>query len=162
VRVNLPGEQDSLSLMAWVRIDGLDNPYNSLLMSDGDAVGGVHWQIEKDGTIKLGIQRTAKYRGTVVFRPDMKSQWVHLAVVYDRGEGAVTHYVNGRPAVRLPIRSHVPLRVGDAEIGNWNQATCASQPIRNLNGVIDEFAVFSRPLSPAEVERHALVGSPRS
>ena len=34
VRVNVPGEHESLTLMCWVKIDGLDRWYNSLFLTD--------------------------------------------------------------------------------------------------------------------------------
>src|SRR5262249_2316754 len=45
VRLHVPGTFDSLTLMAWVRVDGLPNRNNSLLMADGWPEGGLHWQI---------------------------------------------------------------------------------------------------------------------
>jgi hypothetical protein len=91
-------------------------------------------------------------------------QWIHLAVVYDRQAGQVTHYVDGQPASRSPVLFDVPLRIGTAEIGNWNFASFrVSQPIRSFSGCMDEFLMFSRALSDREIEDHYDPGrSPRS
>ncbi len=75
-------------------------------------------------------------------------------MVYDRNGGFVTQYVDGRAVVREPVLLDIPLRIGDAEIGNWNVRSGRSrQPIRNLSGCIDEFLLFSRPLSGQEIEQ---------
>jgi hypothetical protein len=159
VRFHVPGEFDSLTLMAWVRVDALPNGNNSLMMSDGWEPGGVHWQIGRDGLLILGIQQRPKghgghYHAPGVFAPRRFGQWVHLAVVYDRDAGRVTHYIDGRPAARQPLWFDIPLRIGDAEIGNWNIAAHRNRsPIRYFSGCIDEFLLFSRALSDAEIER---------
>ena len=53
----------------------------------------------------------------------------------------------------MPVLFDIPLRVGDAEIGNWNIATHRNNnPVRNLNGCMDEFLLFSRALGGPEVD----------
>jgi hypothetical protein len=159
VRLHVPGEFESLSLLAWVRVDGLPNRNNSLLMADGWEPGELHWQIGADGTIILGVQtdpkgRGAHYHATAAITPERFGHWVHLAVVYDSQNGQVTHYLDGQPVAQAEVEFDIPLRVGDAEIGNWNIDTHRNQtPIRFLNGSMDEFMMFSRGLSDQEVER---------
>lgn len=165
VRLQIPGEFDSLTLMTWVRIDGLDNVFNSLLMSDGSKLGEIHWQLEQQGTVKLGLQciPEGKYPGPVVFQPDHASSWVHLAVVYDHARATVTHFVNGQALRVLPMKPRIKARIGSAEIGNWSlDAATVNQPIRNLNGAIDSFAILSRALSADEVLQQYSSGVPRT
>src|SRR5205807_2400300 len=114
VRVHVPGEFDALTLAAWVRVDALPNRYSSLLMTDGWEGGSPHWHIREDGKISLGVQgvggaTAAHYFTGVVFTPDRVGQWSHLAVVYDRRGGLVTHYLDGRPVKQTPIKLDVPL-----------------------------------------------------
>jgi hypothetical protein len=87
---------------------------------------------------------------------------VHLAVTYDTAAGLVTHYVDGKPVGEPDeIPFDVPLRFGDAELGNWNAATFRNKhPVRNFYGGMDEFMLFSRALSGAEVERLYAQGRP--
>ena len=56
VRLNVPGEFESLTLAAWVRPDALPNQNNSLMMADGWETGELHWQIGIDGTVILGVK----------------------------------------------------------------------------------------------------------
>jgi hypothetical protein len=51
--MSVPGEYESLTLAAWVRVQGLDRQINSLFMSDGFEAGTVHWSIRDDGVLGL-------------------------------------------------------------------------------------------------------------
>ena len=172
VRFTVPGEFASVTMAAWVRPDALPNQNNSLMLADGWDPGAPHWQIGSDGTLILGVRgppdfhpspnvRGAQYRAYNVLTPERFGRWVHLAIVYDQEARRVTHYVDGRPVMEEPMEVEIPIRIGDAELGNWNVAGFRNKnPVRNFNGCIDEFLLFSRPLSGAEVERLYLQGRP--
>jgi hypothetical protein len=166
VRLHVPGEFDSITLMAWVRVDSLPNRNNSLMMSEGWEEGEMHWQIGDNGMVILGLQSSPKGRGAhyhayEVLTPERFGQWIHLALVYDRENELVSQYVDGRRVVQQPIEFDIPLRIGDAELGNWNVATHRnSTPVRNLNGCMDEFMLFSRALSEQEIEQLYSRGRP--
>jgi hypothetical protein len=167
VRFHVPGKFDALTLMTWVRVDALPNRYSSLMMTDGWDEGAPHWHIRQDGLISLGVrgadqtEGAARYFTSVIFTQERVGQWTHLAVVYDREGGQVSHYVDGRLVKQLPIKLDIPLHIGDAEIGNWNTASRSDKyPIRYLSGCMDEFLMFSRALSGQEVERLYLQGRP--
>lgn len=159
VRIDVPGAFRSLTLMAWVRPDGLDNAYNSLLLSDGwKRSGAVHWQVTRQGEVELSVWRGAKANpntGKVqVFDPYDLGCWMHLAVVYDGAARRVTHYRNGVQVASSELPAVVPLVIGPAEIGNWNTLTSPDgAPIRNFNGRMDELAVFAAALDAGEVRR---------
>src|SRR5262249_51039678 len=172
VRLHVPGKFNAITLAAWVRPDALPNQNNSLMMADGWDPGGLHWQIGIDGTIILAVkappdldggpyQRGAHYRAVGALTPERFGRWVHLAVVYDPVAETVTHYVDGKPAAEQPILFDTPLRIGDAELGNWNVARYRNKtPVRNFNGCIDEVMLFNRPLSADEVSRLYTQGRP--
>lgn len=167
VRIGVPGEFSSLTLAAWVRVDGLDLAYNSLLMCDGWEAGDVHWQIAKGGQIILGVRGPAKhhnYETAAMFPPDRLGKWTHLAVVFDRTSRRVAHYVDGKRVTDQPLRSEtdLPLRLERAELGNWNpNARGDSRPIRNLHGRMDEVLVFNRGLGAAEISQVFRAGQRR-
>ncbi len=166
VRLNIPGEFDSLTLATWVRIDSLPNLNNSLMMSDGWSEGAPHWQIGDDGKLILGVQSSPKgkgahYHAEGAITPKLFGQWLHLAVVYDSDAGKVTHYLDGQAVAEVPIEFDIPLHIGDAELGNWNIATHRNNcPIRFLNGCMDEFMMFSRALDADEITRLYAQGRP--
>jgi hypothetical protein len=107
--------------------------------------------------------RGAHYHAPGVITPDRFGRWTHLAVVYDGAAGRVTHFVDGRVAASDDTWFDAPLKIGNAELGNWNVAGYRNKsPVRNFNGCIDEFLMFSRPLAPEEVARLYAVGRPNS
>lgn len=157
VRVNLPGEFRSLTFAAWIRVNGLDRRFNSLVLADGFEPGAVHWQIRSNGQMRLGVRGVGQswhhdYDSPVTFAGERFGQWVHVAVTYDATARRVTHYVDGRAVSREATHAETPLRIGLAEIGNWNPGTRRdSTAIRNFSGRIDELCVFDRALSDAEI-----------
>lgn len=154
VRLKIPGEFTALSLATWVRVDGLDRWLSSLMLTDGFDRGEVHWQLSDQGELILGISSEKKEPNTTsppVIGPKDLGRWIHLAVTVDRESGEVTHYLDGR-SVAAEVRKDLPLlRLGAAEIGNWNSEG-KQQPLRSLNGTIDEFVILKRVLSPTEIE----------
>jgi hypothetical protein len=157
VRLMVPGTFESLTFLAWVRVDALPNGNNSLMMADGWSEGAVHWQIGDTGTLILGVRGpaagkvNAHYHAEGAFAPERLKRWTHVVTVYDAGAGQVSHYIDGQLANQGPIVVDVLLRVGPAELGNWNATYGAKQPIRFFSGAMDEFALLARPLSATEV-----------
>jgi hypothetical protein len=166
VRFHVPGQFDSLTLLVWVRVDALPNRYSSLMMTDGWDDAAPHWHIFENGKIQLGVQGPnqtggVRYYAPKVFTPERLGQWVQLAVVYDGNDRKVTHYVDGQQVSQDSFRLDTPLRIGDAEIGNWNVASFAEKyPVRYFSGCMDEFMLFSRALSEREIEQLYSQGRP--
>jgi hypothetical protein len=83
----------------WVRMNGLDRYFNSLFMSEGWGDRKIHWQIVRDGKIRLGIAgaqaRPSDCDTEVFFTPERFGRWMHLAVVFDPQAKEVRHYANG-------------------------------------------------------------------
>ena len=175
VRVNIPGVHRSLALYCWVRIDSLDRWYNSLFLTDGHELNEPHWQIMNDGRLFFSVKaHNRKGRNDpdkqVVYsppfwNPSMSGKWFQIATVFDADAATVTHYINGKPVHREKIRDEMlvdHVRIGAASIGNWSEPK-RSDPhfaIRNLNGAIDEFAVFSAALSAEEIAEFYRIGKP--
>jgi hypothetical protein len=156
VRLQIPGEFDSLTYSAWVRIDGLDRPFIALVLTNGYEVGEPHWQLRDDGRLLLGIQTPSghvAYDSKPILNIKHLGRWTHLATVYDSESAQVTHYINGKNVGELPITTKkFKLRFGETEIGNWGTPVKYSpQKIRNFNGQIDELTIFRKPLSASEV-----------
>ncbi len=165
VRVQIPGEFDSLTFSCWVKIDSLDRWYNSLFLTDNYNKGEPHWQILESGQLYFSVRpvdpgepgpRDFKALSPAFWNADLSGRWIHLAVVYDTEAESITHYVNGRPLSHhdVPTEQIVPTQIGAASIGNWSLPTQpnAEFAIRNLNGSIDEFAIFAAALSADEIK----------
>ncbi|MGI9243413.1 MAG: LamG-like jellyroll fold domain-containing protein [Verrucomicrobiales bacterium] len=168
VRIEIPGEFESVTYSTWLRVDGLDRKQNSILLTDGFGKNGLHWQIRQNGELVLGMRyakdRSYNYHTDAIFNLFRLGQWVHLATVYDSGQARVTHYVNGALAKREPLRQAADglLKIGKATIGNWSIPTSRyrGSSVRNFNGCIDELIVFGGALDDQEVQRIYEIGRP--
>jgi hypothetical protein len=164
VRFQDAGEYESLTLMTWVRVDGLDRPFSGLMLTDGWTSGSVHWQITQAGLLRLGIhgdKQSNDYDTPLIFEPAQLGRWIHLSTVYDREAREVQHYVDGRLVRRLPLKFDTLLRLGAVELGNWGVPLKENTyAVRNLNGRMDEFALFGKALSEAEIRELYTVGVP--
>lgn len=161
VRLAIPGEIKALTLSVWVRVNGLDRAFNSLFMSEGWGDRRVHWQITREGKVRMGIAGSGNQRHTdndspVLFTPERFGRWMHLAAVFDPVKKEVRHYANGDLVARIPLKDVTPLKPGTAELGNWNDRRGqANVAIRHLSGAMDEFALYDRVLSDSEIRRLA-------
>src|SRR5579862_4426896 len=164
VRFQDAGEYESLTLMTWVRVDALDRPFSGLMLTDGWTSGSVHWQITQHGTLRLGIhgdKQMNDYDTPVVFTPGQFGRWIHLCTVYNRDAREVLHYVDGRLANRLALKFDTQLRLGAVELGNWGVPLQGNvYAVRNLNGRMDEFALFGKALGADEIRELYSVGAP--
>ena len=170
VRLSVPGEFDSLTLSMWVRVRGLDRRINSLFMSDGFVSGTIHWSIRNDGVLGLTLIGPGRRNYEIAATPsvltvDQLGEWIHLAVVVDGPEKRIIQYVNGVVVGNHPHRIEPPFTVGQAELGNWNaESFPGNDPflIRNFNGAIDEFCLFRRAFTEAEIQTLYTDGQPQS
>ena len=161
VRLSIPGEHAALTLSARVRIHGLDRAYNSLFMVEGYKDGAVHWQITRDGELRLGLAGRngipARDHDTpAIFTPERFGQWLHLVTCVDPAAKEVRHYMNGELVARVPRTAMYPLKMPLAELGNWNNDSHGNRTaIRHFSGVMDEFMLFNRVLTEAEIAKLA-------
>ena len=168
VLLQIPGKFESLTLAAWVRVRGLDRRLNSIFMCDGFEPGTVHWLIRNDGVLGLTVFGPGSENFQILASPpvltlDQFGMWLQLAVVLDGKTRRVIHYVDGVPVSRHTLKQRPPYRLGPAELGNWISPTgpkAASSQIRNFSGSFDEFVLFSRALTDAEIHELYLQGKP--
>jgi len=155
-----------LTLAAWVRLDQLGSPYQSLLHTDGwdrGVSGQVHWMINQATTMRLALFGNVLAPGSDETQPypdsrtpvlSDKGRWIHLAAVYDAESGAVRFFVNGRFDKESRQSVAYPAQLGSAQIGNWNQEE------RKLSGRLDELVILGRAMSDAEVHDLFQAGNP--
>lgn len=171
VRVNIPGKFEAFTFSAWVRIDSLDRQYSALFLGDGYETGEPHWQINERGEMMLSVMvddsrpnpraKNGKGFHRVYFSPpmwdmSMSGQWIHLASIFDPEKANVSHFVNGEKIHSQTIEKEYlinQLRIGNGEVGNWGLpfSEDPTWAIRNLNGRIDEFAIFKQALTEKEI-----------
>jgi hypothetical protein len=160
VRLSAPAEAKALTMAMWVRINGLDRSLNSLFMSEGWGDRKIHWQITHEGRIRLGVagivgQSHQDCDTELFFTPERFGRWMHLAVVFDPQSQEVRHYANGSLLAKIRLKDPSPLKPGIAELGNWNDRRTTNVAIRHLSGTMDEFALWDRVLSEAEIKAMA-------
>ena len=80
VRVQIPGEFDSLTFSCWVKIDSLDRWYNSLFLTDGHDQHEPHWQIMDDGRLFFSVKKRDRW-DTSKGEKDKHIVWVDLVLV---------------------------------------------------------------------------------
>lgn len=162
------GDYDALTLSAWVRVKGLDREFNSLFMCDGFAPGTIHWLIRNDGVLGLTVFGQGSGNFQILASPpvltlDKFGMWLHLAVVLDGQARQIVQYVNGAPVSRHALKLEPPFRLGPSELGNWNARSDPNPApllIRNFSGSLDEFALFNRALTDAQVRELYTTGKP--
>ena len=121
----------------------------------------IHWQITREGKVRFGIAGSGKEHHTdndspVLFTPERFGRWIHLAVVFDPTRREVRHYADGDLISRNALKDVSPLKLGMAELGNWNDHRGnGGVAIRYLSGAMDEFALWDRVLTDAEIARLA-------
>ncbi|MCA9144263.1 MAG: FecR domain-containing protein [Planctomycetales bacterium] len=177
VRLSIPGEYRSLTLLCWVKINSLDRWYNSLFLTDGHEQGEPHWQIMDDGRLFFSVKKRDVfdlskgerdkhiYYSPTFWDSSLSGQWLMIATVYDVDAMQVTHFLNGRVLSQESIPQEYlveTVRIGNASLCNWGLPE-KDQPrfaVRNLNGCLDEFALFGAALTSEEIKRMYDDGKP--
>lgn len=163
--------------MCWVKINSLDRWYNSLFLTDGHQEREPHWQIMDDGRLFFSVKlpEGSKEKGTqqhhIFYSPpfwktSLSGRWIMLATTYDVDSRRVTHFLNGEPISSEEIQDEWlvdNIKIDSGSICNWSEPMYRTDPnfvVRNLNGNLDEFAIFSGALSPEEVLTLYQTGNP--
>jgi hypothetical protein len=81
------------------------------------------------------------------------NSWQHVAIVFDQANGIMRLYVNGSLAISATPPATLLNNTHDISLGA-RKGTSGPAYNLNLNGVIDEVAVYKRALSPAEIAAH--------
>jgi hypothetical protein len=170
VRMPVAGGYESLTYLAWVRVDSLPNRWNALALVDTFRTGETHWQIRRDGTMELSVRidgGKAAWDHLIsppVVTPERFGKWLQLAAVCDGKTGLMTLYFNGRIVASKFMAKKRVLTLGNLELGNWTPTaknTDANYRVRDFHGRMDEFALLSRALTALEIRQQYELGRPR-
>ena len=173
--VNIPVPLMSLTFAAWVKVHSFDHNYVSLLMSDGthERLDLCHLQLTKSSerqSDKPSLQMSTAtpngwdlyaFRSADLRRP--LETWRFVAVVFDRTKGpavgTVSGYVDGVCVGTKPVAGNPPpVSFGVAELGNWSNARAGD--VRGMDGLMDDVALWKRPLKGEEIRRIYEAGAP--
>ncbi len=156
----------AVTIAMWVKPEKLtDHSYSSLYSCNGSESGDISLRFKDDGTLEFAVcgnaggNVSAEVANSIYDRFEehagvnlvyaRKGYWIHLAVVYDSTAGTADFYVNGQPNVHRTFSTALPVSFPGGQIGGWDGGG------RNFNGIIDEFRIYDRVLSPEQVEELA-------
>ena len=168
LKLDVGGERawPQLTLAAWVRLDRLGAPYQSLLHTDGwsqSNPGQLHWMVTKHTTMRLalsdntlapGSDEADGYPDSLTSVLPEQGRWVHLVTVYDAEKRTVRFFLNGQFDKETRLAIAHPARLGPAQIGNWDRHD------RKLSGRVDELILLGRTMEAAEVSALFQAGNP--
>ena len=165
-RINLPGDQRQLTLIAWLLGNDLANDNNGILMSDNwKQSKQLHWEILKSGQVHLCI--FGQWEPNVSARAlpaDCLKQCCMLAAVIDTNANLHRLYLNGELFDEIKSGGSMPpANIGSATIGGWNNQGKGDSPqgnAHNLSGRMDELMIFQKALSAEEIKQLYEAGKP--
>jgi hypothetical protein len=159
----LPGQFESLTLLAWVRVGSLHAGKNPLVMGRTSQAGDVNWYLYGDGSVGLGVlsktndaqARWTNFHSEPVVARQNPVSWIFVASVFDGATGDATHYFNGEPVGKRPSVIRFPLQLAVADVGNSaaRESRKPGEPPPNFDGSMDELAVLATALTPEEIRR---------
>ncbi len=165
LRFRIEGSAPSVTMQATVRVDSLPHDHNALLSMSPGEIGEVHWKLDREGRMLLGLRAVRDLdfgswerliSPPVVGENDL-GHWLTLTTVIDGEAREMRHYVNGKEVAFAPINRATPVRLGKANLGNFDSPEDAhvdTTVTRNFNGRFAEFALFTRALSPEELQAY--------
>jgi hypothetical protein len=150
---NFPQASGSLSVSLWVRppVGDFGDPYLTLISTEIVWSGG--WEMNVRLTPASTIYDFGFPRGNSQYDATYEyfncgcveaNQWTHLVAVVDGQAQEIDFYRNGILQGRSPIAN--PLKPGSPTlfIGRWSESD------RLFTGDLDDIAIYSRALAPAE------------
>ena len=155
----------------WAKIDSLDRQYNALFLTDNYEIGEPHWQLTDKGQLffSVGLGQGKGFHhvflSPLVWDHSDSEKWLHLVTTYDVATRTCVHYLNGKEISRDQADQEQgvdAINIGSAQIGNWGLPTRREPEfaVRNLNGRLDEFTIFSTVLTPDEIQSLYQSGKP--
>jgi len=152
LRLDVPVSLESMTALAWVRVDDLPHHEQSLVRSQSFSPGEFHLYLTAEGALgfdlhaasgldQMGWRRLRSQPGVM---DDKLGAWVLVAFVYSGPTGEAAIYCNGIQAARGLLGGGLPLRLDVFEIGNAGMAftdprcpppRCSTGVRRNSPGV---------------------------
>lgn len=136
-----------VTLAAWVRMEHFSEALQSLIHTNGwgdESLGSMHWMINDKHSMRFAVFDQIHPDSQLSLQPH-QGRWLHLAVVYDSEQGTARFYVNGELDNEVQVAEAAPIRLGPAQIGNWNGGE------RPLGGRMDELVVLGRAMRDDEI-----------
>lgn len=150
LRVPALGEHDAVSVELWIKLakpaaEGIAGLY----AGDQWQAGFLHFNLKSNGALELAVNGVSAFAHSA---PDtvVIGRWTHLVMTYDRDAGQLRLFKDGRLVEEQDVTVAPRMKLVEASIGTWRQ----DAPGRPLEADLDEFAVYSVALTPAQVRQH--------
>jgi Concanavalin A-like lectin/glucanases superfamily len=162
VEIEIPGEHTELTLAVWLKVERLDREMIAILNSNGMDNGDFHFQMNRLGLPRGGLQGVDRVFQRWVGNPIPIGKWVHVVSVTSLPQRRSVIYVNGQPVHEAQLADDdVLIQPGQCRLGNWFAERFASREAsRALRGLVDELSVWNRALSASEVAALTESGRP--
>jgi len=159
---NFPVEEvptTGITVAAWVKCTNTGDHHAIFNARASDATWIIHPELRSEGNFRWLLR---SYGGSTIF--DIRAgtvtwdEWLHFAGTYDKAAGKAILYINGEVVQEENI-SNPPDIAGD-----WGSGARVGYNIDNarpFTGLMDDFLLFRRALSQAEVKKLMQgIGSP--
>ena len=141
------GSHTIMTAMAWVKVDALGNAKNAIFHCNGWSAGATALSIANTGEVVFSIAGASAQDQTSLYKFTSADygKWKHVAVVYDTSAKTAKFYIDGLPDATRNYTTAPTALLNGIRIGAWDGGG------RDLRGKIDDFRIYSRALSDAEI-----------
>jgi hypothetical protein len=159
---NFPAEDiptSGMTLAAWVKCENTGDHQTLFNARASDGTWLIHPELRSNGEFRWLLRSAG---GNTIF--DIRAgavtwdEWLHYAGTYDKATGKATLYINGKVVKEENIANPQDIA------GDWGQGARVGYDIddaRAFTGLMDDFLMFRRALSQAEVKKLMQgIGSP--
>jgi photosystem II stability/assembly factor-like uncharacterized protein len=130
---------NTMTLTAWVKLNGTQPDYSAIFMSDGPSAAGLNFR-EGNNTLGYHWPNGAWWWDSNIIVPS--DEWAFVAmVIKPTGITVYCNEANATHTFTVPTASFPSFRLGSYR--GWSD--------RNMDGQIDEVAIYNRALSTAEI-----------
>ncbi|MDZ4850518.1 MAG: LamG-like jellyroll fold domain-containing protein [Pirellulaceae bacterium] len=146
------GNVPQLTIESWIQPSNyppvnIPADFDAIYNTDSDpasVAGALHLQVTSAGQIRVTLGTLGSFTfGTSGILP--LNQWTHLVVSYSSTTKDLNVFANGSLIGHVVTASSVVPNLTAARIGSWLGT------LRQLDGLVDDFAIYDRVLSAAEV-----------
>ena len=148
------GAGDGFTITAWIKPTQIDGIHPLFAWTDGVPINCSIGQRPYESGVLMACITDGEGNRFLTTHPGVLAGGVfqHIALTYDKASGVGTWYLNGVIVAQRQLSGSVTGTKGDLWIshrddrpGNWSTG-------RMFSGLLDEIAIYNRPLSAAEIQ----------
>lgn len=151
--LNMAASGNRFTAEAWIKAPSAQES-GAAIFAKGNGGGGEQFAFDIVSNRFRIFTRNAAGAATVYQHPSLAptNTWQHVALTFDSAAGTMRMYVNGADAGGVTPPPSLLNNTSDVSVGARRQSTGPYD--LNLNGSVDEVALYKRALSAAEIAQH--------